>query len=149
MLKSKFANRPFFSPADKKATITIELLQRWTSNLLAHIACVIRKLHAMLITNCNTKLKRKKATVWFKITDRPWFLFSPRLVQLYSWMKSIAVWLERLTINAKAATVLGSMPASSVTVESEGRQMKQSWRTDFIRKNHKNSPLNYTAFKPI
>jgi hypothetical protein len=35
------------------------------------------------------------------------------------------VWLERLTANAVVATVLGSMPASSDTVESEGRQMKQ------------------------
>jgi hypothetical protein len=33
--------------------------------------------------------------------------------------------LERLTANAKVATVLGSIPASSGTVESEGRQMKQ------------------------
>jgi hypothetical protein len=32
---------------------------------------------------------------------------------------------ERLTANAKVATVLGSIPASSDTVESEGRQMKQ------------------------
>ncbi len=33
--------------------------------------------------------------------------------------------LERLTANAVVATVLGSTPASSDTVESEGRQMKQ------------------------
>jgi hypothetical protein len=36
-------------------------------------------------------------------------------------------WLERLTINAPVATVLGSIPASVGTVESEGRQMKQRW----------------------
>ncbi len=35
--------------------------------------------------------------------------------------------LERLTANAKVATVLGSIAASSDTVESEGRQMKQCW----------------------
>ncbi len=29
-------------------------------------------------------------------------------------------WLERQTVNAKVATVLGSIPASSDTVESEG-----------------------------
>ncbi len=29
--------------------------------------------------------------------------------------------------NAEVATVLGSIPASSDTVESEGRQMKQYW----------------------
>jgi hypothetical protein len=32
---------------------------------------------------------------------------------------------KRLTANAKVATVLGSIPASFDTVESEGRQMKQ------------------------
>jgi hypothetical protein len=36
-----------------------------------------------------------------------------------------AEWLERLTANAVATTVLGWIPASSDTVESEGRQMKQ------------------------
>ncbi len=36
-------------------------------------------------------------------------------------------WLERLTANAHVATVLGSIPASVGTVESEGRQMKQCW----------------------
>jgi hypothetical protein len=42
-------------------------------------------------------------------------------------MKSIAEWLERLAVNAKVArlaTVLGSIPVSSDTVESKGRQMK-------------------------
>jgi hypothetical protein len=33
--------------------------------------------------------------------------------------------VERLAVNAKVATVLGSIPASSDTVESEGWQMKQ------------------------
>jgi hypothetical protein len=37
----------------------------------------------------------------------------------------LAEWLERLTANAKVATVLGPISASSDTVESEGRQMKQ------------------------
>jgi hypothetical protein len=32
---------------------------------------------------------------------------------------------ERLTANAEVATVLGSIPATFDTVESEGRQMKQ------------------------
>jgi hypothetical protein len=34
-------------------------------------------------------------------------------------------WLERLTVNNEVATGLGSIPASSDTVESEGRQMNQ------------------------
>jgi hypothetical protein len=32
----------------------------------------------------------------------------------------------------QVATVLGSIPASSLTVESEGRQMKQCWLTQKI-----------------
>ncbi len=50
------------------------------------------------------------------------------------WMRSspvggwdLAEWLERQTANTVVATVLGSIPASSDTVESEGRQMKQCW----------------------
>jgi hypothetical protein len=39
--------------------------------------------------------------------------------------KGIYSWLDRLTANAPVATVLGSIPASVGTVESEGRQMKQ------------------------
>ncbi len=34
---------------------------------------------------------------------------------------------KRLIANAEVATVPGSSPASSDTVESEGRQMKQCW----------------------
>jgi hypothetical protein len=36
----------------------------------------------------------------------------------------LAEWLERLTANAKDATILGSIPASTNTAKSEGRQMK-------------------------
>jgi hypothetical protein len=46
-------------------------------------------------------------------SSRVWMRFSP------------SAWLERLTVNAVVATVLGSIPASSDTVESKGRQMKQ------------------------
>ncbi len=42
-------------------------------------------------------------------------------------MRSIAQWFERLAVNAEVATVLGSIPASSDTVWSEGRQMKKCW----------------------
>ncbi len=45
----------------------------------------------------------------------------------------IAERLERLTANAVVATALGLIPASSDTVESEGRQMKQCW-TSYIRR---------------
>ncbi len=46
----------------------------------------------------------------------------------------LAELLERLAVNAKGATVLGSIPESSDTVESEGRKMKQCW---IKRKNQK------------
>jgi hypothetical protein len=49
------------------------------------------------------------------------------------WMLSsvwdLGEWWERLAVNVKVATVLGSIPASSDTVESEGRQMRQWWIT--------------------
>jgi hypothetical protein len=38
-----------------------------------------------------------------------------------------AEWLQRLTAHAEVATVLGSIPASSDTVESDTRQMKHCW----------------------
>jgi hypothetical protein len=47
--------------------------------------------------------------------------------------------LECLAVNAKVATVLRSIPASSDTVKFEGRQMKQC-RITYI-KNPKNPPL--------
>ncbi len=39
-----------------------------------------------------------------------------------NWM-NLAEWLERLTVMAKVATILGSIPASSDTVDSAGRHM--------------------------
>ncbi len=48
----------------------------------------------------------------------------------------LAEWLERLTANAVVETGLGSIPASSDTLNFEGRQMKQK------RKNQKISLSN-------
>ncbi len=39
----------------------------------------------------------------------------------------LAEWLKRPTVNAIVATVLGSIPAFTGTVESERRQMTQCW----------------------
>jgi hypothetical protein len=50
-----------------------------------------------------------------------------------------AVWLERLAVNAKDEALLVSIPASSDTVEFEGRQMKQCWITYIKWKNPKKS----------
>ncbi len=52
------------------------------------------------------------------------------------WMRC-AEYLERLTASAEVETVLGSIPASSDTVESEGRQMKQVEESTFIKKSEK------------
>ncbi len=48
------------------------------------------------------------------------------------WGWDLAEWLERLTANAEVATVLGSIPASSDKVESEGRHM-ECWREREIK----------------
>ncbi len=47
------------------------------------------------------------------------------------------MWLERLAVNAK---VLSSIPASSDTVESEGRQLKQCWMPYIKKKKIQKSP---------
>jgi hypothetical protein len=51
------------------------------------------------------------------------------------------MWLERQAVNAIVATVLGSIPASSDTVESERRQMKHCRITYIKRKKPKIPPL--------
>ncbi len=51
---------------------------------------------------------------------------------------------ECLTAKDVVATVLGSIPASSDTVESEGRQMKQCWIL-YIEKIQRNPPLKCTG----
>ncbi len=56
----------------------------------------------------------------------------------------LAEWLELLTANAIVATVLGSIPASSDTVESEGRQMKQCQKS-YIKKIQKNFLLEVSG----
>jgi len=57
------------------------------------------------------------------------------------WMKSSWV-VERLSANAVVATVLGSIPASSDTVESEGRKMKPCWISYIKEKIPKIPPLS-------
>jgi hypothetical protein len=49
------------------------------------------------------------------------------------WMRSDRLVRERLTANAKVAAVLGSTPASSDTIESEGRHAKQCWKKVFLK----------------
>ncbi len=61
------------------------------------------------------------------------------LILLDSWMRSSLV-IRASTANAEVATVLGSIRASSDTVKSEGRQMKQCW-IQFIEKKNKKIPL--------
>ncbi len=54
------------------------------------------------------------------------------------WIRSSQVFrASGCIVYAKVATVLGAIPASSDTVESEGRQMKQCWITYIKRKTEK------------
>jgi hypothetical protein len=55
----------------------------------------------------------------------------------------LAEWLECLTANVKIATVLGSVSASSDTVESEGRQMRHCWIKNMRKKNYKMPLIEY------
>ncbi len=57
---------------------------------------------------------------------------------VHGWDLDLAELLERLAVNAKVATVLGSISASSDTVKSEGRYMKQCWITYLKREISKN-----------
>ncbi len=67
--------------------------------------------------------------------DDFWLLLSNKSQSNYNYFYAgrvscgweLTKWLANLTANVKVATVLGSYPASSDTVELEGRQMKQGW----------------------
>ncbi len=63
-------------------------------------------------------------------------------------MRYIVEWLEHLAVNAKVATVLGSIPASSDTVEYDGRQIKQCCIM-YLDKKHKNPPLKVSTNEKI
>ncbi len=56
---------------------------------------------------------------------RVWELWRLKMLSVESWMRSSRVVTENLTDNAKVATVLCPISASSDSVESEGRQVKQ------------------------
>ncbi len=59
------------------------------------------------------------------------------IVWAVTWTRyTLAEGLERLTVNAKVATELSPIPASSDKLESRGRQMKQCW----IHKVHYTRP---------
>ncbi len=80
-----------------------------------------------------------------------WTIFSELQVFFHGWDLAECGWdlaerLERLTVNAVVATVLGSIPASSDTMESEGRQMKRCWISYIKRKNSKKSPFKKSFF---
>ncbi len=76
----------------------------------------------------------RSSRVWMR-SSRVWMWYSR------------AEWLERLTANAVVATVLGSIPASSDTVGSEGRQMKQWWILYMKKKkNPEKIPLKKKSF---
>ncbi len=57
----------------------------------------------------------------------------------------LAMWLERLIVTAEIVTVLGSIPVSSDTVESEQQQMNQCW----LNKVQKKKIQKYPPIKKI
>ncbi len=66
-----------------------------------------------------------------KLEETQIFLFVSEQIWPINMRCDLADWLQRLTANVKIATVLGSIPASSDTVDSEGRQKKQDWKKYF------------------
>jgi hypothetical protein len=56
---------------------------------------------------------------------------------------NLAEWLKRLAVNGKDALVLGNIPASFDTVESEWQQMKQCWITQ------EKNPIHYSGFRGL
>ncbi len=70
------------------------------------------------------------------------FPINKRTHTTYFNLVNLYLLLNKYAVNAKVATVLGSIPASSDTVESEGRQMQQCWIT-YIKK----SPLTKKSLK--
>jgi hypothetical protein len=83
----------------------------------------------------------------------PNLILSEILKDIKIWMRSSRVWmrsssgcdpsewLERLTANSEVATVLGSIHASSDTVECEVRQMNHCWIKYWTKKIPKSSPV--------
>ncbi len=67
-----------------------------------------------------------------KITNFKYFLHYWMCCKFVSRGWDLAEWLERLTANAKVATVLGSIPASTETMESEGRLWKKCFKNPKI-----------------
>jgi hypothetical protein len=94
---------------------------------------------------CLTASKLIKETYKHIFTEKLlWFLW---IFLFYAWFYTLSHLLAnfllygRLAINGK---VLGSITASSDTVESEGRQMKQYWITYIKKKKYINSQKPYT-----
>ncbi len=52
--------------------------------------------------------------------------------------------LERLTANDEVSTVQGTIPPSSDTVESKGRQMKLRW-IKYLKSRQKTSPFYFDS----
>ncbi len=84
----------------------------WTSVIQDNNACMMR----------SSRVWMRSSREWMR-SIRVWMRSSMQ------WMRfTVAQWLERLTPNANVnVTVVGSISASSGTVESEGWQIKQCW----------------------
>jgi hypothetical protein len=87
------------------------------------------------VANINFLLSKKHGWEIFSNVDE----IQPNVDQIHMiysrvWMRSIAEWLERLTVNTKVTTALGSIPASSDTLEYERRQMNKVYLRIFYKK---------------
>jgi hypothetical protein len=91
------------------------------------------------------RVRMRPGRVWMRLSrlwmrpSRMWM----RPSRVCGW--DLAGWLERLAAN-EVATVLVSIPASSDTVESEGRQMKQFW---IQHRKKKKNPWNPCLKRPL
>ncbi len=94
-------------------------------------SCVFRRSFELISTALGGLYSSRAAVYMFSLFSCAFFC---SLIFLIHGGWDLADWLECLAVNVKVATVLGPNPASSDTVESEGRQMKQCWITFKCRK---------------
>ncbi len=81
------------------------------------------------------------------VRPHPSLLFRQADKRIKFWWRRSSLVVRASGCQAEVPTVLGSIPASSDTVESEGRQMKQCW-IQYIekKKNPKKSPFEVLAW---
>ncbi len=96
--------------------VIVGILESWESAAVDQLAVKrgtgIKRQPDHVFLRSAHSVKKDRLTRWILVSSHPLLMRSSER-------------LARLTAYAEVATVLGSYPASSDTVESEGRQMKQ------------------------